>query len=57
MLILCFCIRGLPGVGNKKVPFRQWYGNLSELRSLISDHVRQIVVTATVVIKRHDQEK
>jgi superfamily II DNA helicase RecQ len=39
----------LPGVGNKKVPFRKWYGNLSEMRSHISDHVNQIVVTATAI--------
>lgn len=38
-------IRGLPG--EKQVPFRMWYGNLGELRSLFSN-IHLIVCTATV---------
>jgi superfamily II DNA helicase RecQ len=36
--------RGLPGA--KPVPFRKWYGNLGELRSLFKN-VNFIVCTAT----------
>lgn len=37
--------RGLPG--ERSVPFREWFSNLGELRSLIPQEARMLVVTAT----------
>lgn len=37
--------RGLSG--NKKVPFRKWFGCLGELRSLVPKNTKHIIVTAT----------
>ena len=37
--------RGLPG--ERSVPFREWFGNLGELSSLIPEKARMVVVTAT----------
>ena len=39
--------RGLPGARRSNVPFRCWYGNLGELRSLSPDDVNILVVTAS----------
>eukprot|EP00794_Sanderia_malayensis_P014543 gene14543-16046_t len=49
----CISQWGLTKRGSKKgeVPFRRWYGNLGELRSLAPDHVKMIVITATATSK------
>ena len=39
--------RGLPGARKCKLPFREWYGNLGELRSLVPQDVKMIVATAS----------
>lgn len=41
------CYRGLPGVRKCKPPFREWYANLGELRSLVPEDIRMIVATAS----------
>ena len=41
------CYRGLPGVRKCKLPFREWYANLGELRSLVPEDVKLIVATAS----------
>jgi superfamily II DNA helicase RecQ len=46
-----FTFRGLPGT--KLVPFRKWYGNLGELRSLFSN-VNFVVRTATATISTRE---
>ncbi|XP_028403969.1 ATP-dependent DNA helicase hus2/rqh1-like [Dendronephthya gigantea] len=35
------------GHGRQSIPFRQWYGNLGELRSLMPSHLKFLVLTAT----------
>jgi hypothetical protein len=48
---MCFCFvlfqRGLPGARRSELPFRSWYGNLGELRSLSPVDVNMLVVTAS----------
>ena len=48
---MCFCFvlfqRSLPGARRSELPFRSWYGNLGELRSLSPDDVNMLVVTAS----------
>ena len=45
----CISQWGLPGSSSKRtaVPFRIWYGNLGELKSLTASNVPSIVLTAT----------
>jgi ATP-dependent DNA helicase RecQ len=45
--VLFFSSRGIPGAGRGEIPFRMWYGNLGELRSLVPDEVKMIVATAS----------
>jgi superfamily II DNA helicase RecQ len=47
-----FTFRGLPGT--KPVPFRKWYGNLGELRSLFRN-VNFVVCTATATISTREK--
>ena len=35
------------GMGKQSIPFRQWYGNLGELRSLVPSDVKFLIITAT----------
>ena len=45
----CISQRGLPGSSSKRtaVPFRIWYGNLGELKSLTASNVPSIILKAT----------
>ena len=45
LFYLSYFYRGLPG--ERSVPFREWFGNLGELRSLIPQEARLVAVTAT----------
>ena len=47
-----FIVRGLPGA--KPVPFRKWYGNLGELRSLFGN-VNFVVCTATATVSTQEK--
>ena len=40
-------LRGIPGAKRGALPFRKWYGNLGELRSLVPEQVKMIVATAS----------
>ncbi|XP_028413088.1 ATP-dependent DNA helicase Q-like SIM [Dendronephthya gigantea] len=43
----CISQWGTPGAKKGELPFRKWYGNLGELRSLVPDEVNMIVATAS----------
>lgn len=34
-------------LGKQSIPFRQWYGNLGELRSLVPSDIKFMILTAT----------